>query len=124
MAFEYHAPYHVLLENNEKVLVDENLWGEKRLTGADLARFQADMEIAFAPILAGIENGSIVTSDLVETVTLSRGQTVLLKVGVKITFPGATSKFEFHPKFYEWAETMKQDPNLTMNTPFWVDETP
>ncbi len=124
MSFEYHALYHVLTENDEKVLVDESSWGEKRLTGSDLSAFRADMEIALAPILAGIENGSIVKSDLYETITSSHGQTVSLNVGVKLTFPGATSKFEFHSKFYEWAETMKQDPNLVMKTAIWVDETP
>jgi hypothetical protein len=79
---------------------------------------------ATAPLADGLESGQIVIKDLEETVSLSSGQTVTVIFGKALTFPGATSKFEFHPKFYEWAEVMKQDPNLKHKLGVWADETP
>ena len=124
MAFVYHAFFHVLTENGNKTLVDEPAWGAKRLTGDDLTRYVADMQTASVSLDSGIESGQIVVSDLEETTTLSSGQTVTVVVGQILTFPGATSKFQFHSKYYEWAEVMKQDPNLSYIVPVWADETP
>lgn len=124
MAFVYHAFFHVLTENSDKTLVDESSWGTKRLTGDDLTRYEADMQTASESLASGIASGQIVVTDLEETTTLSSGQTVTVVVGKRVTFPGATSKFQFHPKFYEWAEVMKQDPNLNYILPVWADETP
>jgi hypothetical protein len=123
MAFVYHALFHVVNENGEKVLVNEQNWGQHRLTGDDLARYQADMEEAFAPLLDDITTGKIVVTDLTEEVTTASGQRVTVKIGDKLTFPGATSKYEFHPKFYEWGDIMRQDTNTTYSEPVWVDAT-
>jgi hypothetical protein len=124
MAFVYHAFFHILTDNGDKTLVDEFNWASKRLTGEDLTSFNADMEEATAPLADGLGSGQIVVKDLEETVSLSSGQTVTITVGKALTFPGATSKFEFHPNFYKWAEVMKQDPNLVHKPAVWVDETP
>ena len=124
MAFVYHAFFHVLTENGEKTLVSDTEWGEKRLSGNDLDQYRADLVEATTPIINGINAGNIVIEDLEEQVTLSTGQQLQVKIGEKITFPNATSKFEFHPNFYKWAEVMKQDPNLVYKLPQWVDETP
>lgn len=124
MAFVYHALYHVLDDNGEKNLVDEATWGAKRLTGDDLTKFSADMDLAYQSIVDGINTGQIVVSDLNETITSASGQQITMEVGKMLTFPGATSKFEFHPKFYEWAEVMKKDPQLQHKVGVWVDETP
>jgi hypothetical protein len=124
MAFVYHGLFHVLDDNGEKTLVDESTWGVKRLTGDDLTKFNADMQEAFEPILNGVSSGQILLSDLEETITSSSGQKITVTIGKVLTFPGATSKFQFHPKFYEWAEVMKQDPNLEHKVGVWVDETP
>jgi hypothetical protein len=124
MAFEYHALYHVLTENGEKTLVDEAAWGKKRLTGDDLVKFNADMDLAYQSIVDGINAGQIIVSDLNETITSASGQQITIEVGKVLKFPGATSKFQFHSKFFEWAEVMKQDPNLQIKVAVWVDETP
>jgi len=124
MAFVYHAFFHVLTENGNKTLVDEFGWASKRLAGEDLTRFNADMQEATAPLSGGLASGQIVVNDLEETVSLSSGQTVTVTIGKALTFPGATSKFEFHPKFYEWAEVMKQDTSLEHKPGVWSDETP
>ena len=123
MAFVYHGLFHVLDENGEKTLVDESAWGLKRLTGDDLTKFGEDMQEAFEPIVNGLSSGQIVLSDLEETITSSSGQKITVTIGKVLTFPNATSKFEFHPNFYKWAEVMKQDPNLVYKLPQWVDET-
>lgn len=124
MAFVYHAYFHVLTENEGKTLVSEEEWGQKRLTGDDLTKFTNDMEEAFAPFIADLNAGKIIVEDLVELVTTPSGQTMEVVTGKKISFPGATSKYQFHQKFYEWADVMKQDPNLSYILPVWVDETP
>lgn len=124
MAFVYHAFFHVLDENGEKKLVSETEWGNRRLTGDDLTRFQADMEEAFAPFLADMNAGRIVVTDIVESIATPSGQNLEVVIGDRLTFPGATSKYQFHQKFYEWATVMKQDPNLTYTEPAWIDETP
>ena len=124
MAFVYHGLFHVLDENGEKTLVDESAWGLKRLTGDDLTKFGEDMQEAFEPIVNGLSSGQIVLSDLEETITSSSGQKITVTIGKVLTFPNATSKFEFHPNFYKWAEVMKQDPNLNYKEPVWVDSTP
>lgn len=124
MAFVYHAFFHVLTENGEKTLVPEAEWGRRRLTGDDLVRFEADMEEAFAPFMADIAAGTIVVTNLIETVTTPSGQTMEIVIGDQISFPGATSKYQFHQKFYDWALVMKQDPNLSYIEPAWIDETP
>lgn len=124
MAFVYHGLFHVLDENGEKTLVDESAWGLKRLTGDDLTKFGEDMQEAFEPIVNGLSSGQIVLSDLEETITSSSGQKITVTIGKVLTFPNATSKFEFHPNFYKWAEVMKQDPNLNYKDPVWVDSTP
>lgn len=124
MAFVYHAFFHVLTENGDKTLVDESSWGAKRLTGDDLTRYEADMQTASESLANGIESGQIVVSDLEETISSSTGQDLTVIIGKRLTFPGATSKFQFHSKFYEWAEVMKQDPNLNYVVPVWADETP
>lgn len=123
MAFVYHALFHVLTENGEKVLVNEVDWGEKRLTGDDLTRYRADMAEAFAPLLSDIEAGTVIVSDLTEEITTSSGQRITVKIGDKLTFPGATSKYQFHAKFFDWGDTMRQDANLSYTEPVWVDET-
>ena len=123
MAFVYHGLFHVLDENGEKTLVDESAWGLKRLTGDDLTKFGEDMQEAFEPIVNGLSSGQIVLSDLEETITSSSGQKITVTIGKVLTFPNATSKFEFHPNFYKWAEVMKQDPNLNYKEPVWVDST-
>ena len=124
MAFVYHGLFHVLDENGEKTLVDESAWGLKRLTGDDLTKFGEDMQEAFEPIVNGLSSGQIVLSDLEETITSSSGQKITVTIGKVLTFPNATSKFEFHPNFYKWAAVMKQDPNLNYKDPVWVDSTP
>lgn len=124
MAFVYHGLFHVLDENGEKTLVDESTWGMKRLSGDDLTRFNEDMQTAFQPIIDGMNAGQIELSDLEETITSSSGQQITMAIGKVLRFPGATSKFQFHAKFYEWAEVMKQDPNLQHKVGVWVDETP
>lgn len=123
MAFVYHALFHVVNENEGKVLVNESNWGEHRLTGDDLVQYQADMEEAFAPLLNDISTGKIVISDITEEITTSSGQTVTIKIGDKLTFPGATSKYEFHSKFTDWSILMKQDANTLYSEPIWVDAT-
>ena len=123
MAFVYHAYFHVLTENGEKTLVSESSWGEKRLSGSDLEQYRTEIAEATIPIINGINAGTIVIEDIEESITLSTGQQLQVKLGEKLTFPDATSKFEFHPNFYKWAEIMKQDPNLVYKLPQWVDET-
>jgi len=82
------------------------------------------MQTASESLANGIESGQIVVSDLEETISSSTGQDLTVIIGKRLTFPGATSKFQFHSKFYEWAEVMKQDPNLNYVVPVWADETP
>ena len=123
MAFVYHAFFHVLTENGNKTLVDEKTWGLQRLTGDDLTKFDADMEEAYALFLADVNTGKILVSDLTEEITTDLGQKITVKIGDELTFPGATSKYEFSPKFIEWSSLMKQDPNLSYVEPVWVDET-
>ena len=124
MAFVYHAFFHVLTENGDKTLVSEQQWGQARLTGDDLTKFNADMEEAYAPFLADLDAGKILLSELTEEITTGSGHTMTVTIGDKLTFPGATSKYEFSSKFYEWATLMKQDPNLSYVQPVWADETP
>jgi len=124
MAFVYHAFFHVLTENGNKTLVDEKNWGLQRLTGDDLTKFNADMEEAYVSFLADVNAGKILVSDLTEEIITTSGQRMTVKIGDELTFPGATSKYEFNPKFTDWAAVMKQDPNLSYVTPVWVDETP
>ena len=124
MAFVYHMFFHVLTENGEKTLISESEWGEKRLSGNDLDQYRTEIAEATTPIINEVNAGNIVIEDLEEQVTLSTGQQLQVKIGEKITFPNATSKFEFHPNFYKWAAVMKQDPNLNYKDPVWVDSTP
>ena len=123
MAFVYHAFFHVLTENGNKTLVTERKWGQARLTGDDLTKFNADMEEAYAPFTADLDAGKILLSELTEEITTGSGHTMTVTIGDKLTFPGATSKYEFSSKFYEWAEVMKQDPNLSYLAPVWIDAT-
>ena len=124
MAFVYHALYHVVIENGEKMLVHETQWGQHRLTGDDLTRYQADMEEAFEQFNIDLNAGRIVVSEITEEVTTASGQKITVQIGDKLTFPGATSKYEFHSKFYEWADIMRQDANTIYNEPGWIDATP
>ena len=120
MAFVYHAYFHVLTENGEKTLVSESSWGEKRLSGLDLEQYRTEIAEATIPIINGINAGTIVIEDIEESITLSTGQQLQVKLGEKLTFPDATSKFEFHPNFYKWAEIMKQDPNKCNSLKAWL----
>lgn len=124
MAFVYHAFFHVLTENGNKTLVTEQKWGQARLTGDDLTKFNADMEEAYAPFFADLNAGKILVSDLTEEITTDFGQKITVTIGDKVTFLDATSKYEFSTKFNEWATLMKQDPNLSYVEPVWADETP
>jgi len=124
MAFVYHAFYHVLTEDGETTLVSESSWGDKRLSGNDLEQYRAEIGEAITSVVNDINAGNVVIEDLEEQVTLSTGQKLQVKIGEKLTFPNATSKYQFHPNFYKWAEVMKQDPNLDYKLPVWVDETP
>jgi len=123
MAFVYHRYFHLLNDNGNKELVDEISWGSKRLTGSDLAQYESDMEQAFTPVINAINAGNIVLEDLEEEITLESGQKLVVKIGEKVTFPGATAKFEFHANFIKWAEVMKKDPNLSYKDPAWIDTT-
>lgn len=123
MAFVYHAYYHVLNENGQKLLVDEQTWGEKRLTGDEKYRFMEDMSEALEQFIVDVEAGKIVVSDVEETINLRDGTQTVIAIGRKLEFPGATSRYVFSDKFNYWHEYMKQDPNLDFNQPVWVDDT-
>jgi len=124
MAFIYHAFHHTLTTNGEKILVGELDWGERRLTGDDLAIYRADMAEAVLPIDTAVNEGKRIITALEETVTSPEGQQSTAVVGNVFTFPGATSKFEFHPNFAAWIEVMLKDTDLQFRPGYWVDETP
>lgn len=124
MAFIYHALFHTLTTNGEKILVGELDWGERKLTGDDLAIYRADMAEAVLPIDNAINEGKLVITPLEGTVTSPEGQQSTTIIGNIFTFPGATTKFEFHPNFAAWIEVMMKDTDLQYNHGYWIDETP
>lgn len=123
MAFIYHRYYHVLEKNGENILVSEQDWGQQRLTGQDLIDFNDDFTAAFEEYRPDLEAGKIVVEDLTESITVN-GLTMVVKIGEKVTFPGATSRFVPPAAYFKWHDQMKQDPNLTFKDPVWIDETP
>lgn len=125
MAFEYHAPFHVVTtEDGEKKLVSEIEWGRYRLSGADLIQYDIDLEEAGQHNIQAIDEGRMIISDITETIVTSFGQSITVNTGFKFFFPGATEKYIFHPNFFKYADRMKADANTVYKDPFWVDSTP
>jgi hypothetical protein len=125
MAFEYHAPFHVVTtEDGDKKLVSEIEWGRYRLSGDDLIQYDIELEEAAQKNIRAVESGQMIISNIEETVPTSFGQSVTVVTGFKFFFPGATEKYIFHPNFFKYADRMKADTNTVYKDPFWVDATP
>jgi hypothetical protein len=124
MAFEYLHLFHVLNENGDKTLVDYEEYAQRRLTGESLSQFLNDLNEASVDIHKNIDENKLIVTAIYEDLFTPDGESLGLQIGAKLTFVGATEKYQFHPKFDEINQTMKNDPNLTFNNGVWLDATP
>jgi hypothetical protein len=125
MAFEYHAPFHVItMETGDTKLVNEIDWGRYRLENMELIQYDLDLSEATNELAEDLRSGKVVATELRETVATSQGQLVTIQTGFKFMFPGATEKYIFHPNFFKYVDKMKADPNTVYKDPIWIDCTP
>lgn len=105
----------VYLKNGRKFPVTFLDWGRMKFSGQDLVDFNSEVSVFLDQVATAINEGTLVTENIIETFTTSSGHTIEQIVGVISHRTGPS--LPPHEIKLKWETIMEQDPDIIVFNP-------
>lgn len=107
--------HSVYLKNGKKIPVTFTDWGKMKFTGQDLIDFNNEIGVFMFQVENAVNEGTLVTENIVETFTSSVGTSIEQIVGIISHRTGVS--IPPHEIKLKWELIMEQDPNIIVFNP-------